>query len=308
MIRKIPTLTGLIEPSELGKTYVHEHILTNPPPSRMRVDEDYKLDDAEKIIAEVKLFEGCGGRTIVDCTALDYGRDVKAMQEVAKQVSANILCITGFNRGDYVQWVIDGNSTDFAKMMLKDIVDGMDGTDVTASLIKIGTSYNNILPSEYEIMDAAAIAHKESGIPLITHTTLGTMGWEQITYLDSKGVDPQFVALSHVDQNLDFYQLCNIAKAGAYLEFDGPSKVKYAPDSARVEMLMRLCDAGLEDNILISGDMGRKSYLASYGGGPGFEFLLKKFAPRLLAEGFTQELVDKFFCANPQKYLSTVAK
>ncbi len=304
MSRKIPTLTGPIDADKLGAIYIHEHVLTNPPKSRMSIDPDYKLDDSDKIVEELMLFHSCGGNTLVDCTALDYGRDTAAMREVAKRVPVNILALTGFNRGDYEDWVAGGAVSQFAEMMIKDIEDGMDGTDAKAALIKIGTCYNYILPIEYKIMEAAGIAHQKTGTPVITHTTLGTMGIEQVRLLEKAGVDPKNVALSHLDQNLDFYYLSQIAKAGAYIEFDGPSKVKYAPDSARVEMLKRLCDAGFEDRILISGDMGRRSYLTAYGGGPGFGFLLGKFVPRLLAEGFTQKLVDKFFKVNPARYLA----
>jgi phosphotriesterase-related protein len=296
---------GLIDPDQLGVIYIHEHVLTNPPPSRMKIDPDYKLDDSDKIVEELKLFHSCGGNTLVDCTALDYGRDVVAMREVAKRVPVNLLALTGFNRGDYEDWVAVGGVKQFAEMMIKDIVEGMDGTDVKAALIKIGTCYNYILPVEYKIIEAAGIAHQNTGTPVITHTTLGTMGVEQVKTLEKAGVDPNNIALSHLDQNLDFYYLCEIAKTGAYIEFDGPSKVKYAPDSARIEMLKRLCDAGYEDRILISGDMGRRSYLTAYGGGPGFGFLLGKFVPRLLAEGFAQQAVDKFFKKNPARFLSS---
>lgn len=304
MSRKIPTLTGLIDAKQLGVIYIHEHVLTNPPPSRMRIDPDYKLDDSDKIVEELMLFHSYGGNTLVDCTAIDYGRDVAAMREVAKRVPVNLLAITGFNRGDYEEWVATGEVKQFAELMMKDIEEGMDGTDVKAALIKIGTSYNHILPVEYKIIEAAGIAYRNTGTPIITHTTLGTMGIEQVKALEKAGVDPNNIALSHLDQNLDFYYLSEIARTGAYIEFDGPSKVKYAPDSARIEMLKRLCDAGFEDRILISGDMGRRSYLTAYGGGPGFGFLLGKFVPRLLAEGFTQETVDKFFKTNPARFLS----
>ena len=180
----------------------------------------------------------------------------------------------------------------------------MDGTPCKPAAIKIGTGYNNILPSELKMIKAAGRAHRQSNLPILTHTTLGTMGLDQVKLLEKAGVDPSRVALSHLDQNLDFYYLNQIASTGAYIEFDGPSKVKYAPDSARVEMLRRLCEAGHEDRLLISGDMGRQSYLTSYGGGPGFGFLLNRFAPRLLAEGFSQGLVDKFFIHNPACFLS----
>lgn len=301
---KIATLTGEIDPAQLGKIYLHEHVLTAPPPSRMNLDSDYRLDSIEKIVSELNLFYEAGGRSLMDCTALDYGRDTGRMLEVARRVKVNILAVTGFNRGDYVDWVRNGDEGLFEDLIMKDIEEGMDGTACKPAVIKIGTGYNNILPSEFKMIRAAGRAHQKSGLPVITHTTLGTMGLDQVKLLEKAGVDPDCVALSHLDQNLDFYYLNQIASAGAYIEFDGPSKVKYAPDSARVEMLARLCEAGHEERILISGDMGRQSYLTSYGGGPGFGFLLNRFVPRLLDEGFTQALVDKFFIHNPARYLS----
>ena len=255
MRAKIATLTGEIAPDQLGKIYIHEHVLTDPPPSRMRLDPDYKLDSIEKIVAELNLFYAAGGRSLMDCTALDYGRDAKRMLEVARQVKVNILALTGFNRGDYVDWVRNGDEGLFEELIMKDIEEGMDGTACKPAVIKIGTGYNNILPSELKTIKAAGRAHQQSGLPVLTHTTLGTMGFDQVRLLEQAGVNPNRVALSHLDQNLDFYYLNQIASTGAYIEFDGPSKVKYAPDSARVEMLARLCDAGHEERILISGDM-----------------------------------------------------
>lgn len=299
----IHTLLGEIAIEALGRTYIHEHILTNPPPHPLRMDPDFKLDDSEKITQELILFHEAGGQSLMDCTALDYGRDIKGMLEIAKRVPVNILALTGFNRGDYMSWVKDAPVEKLEELILRDIQEGMDGTKVKAAVIKIGTCYNVVLDCEYRIMEAAGRAHRKTKRSIITHTTLGTMGLEQIRVLDRAGVDPHCVALSHLDQNLDFYYLRRIAKSGAYIEFDGPSKVKYAPDSARIEMLKRLCDAGYEDQLLISGDMGRKSYLTSYGGGPGFRYLLGEFVPRLLDEGFTQNIVDKFFVHNPANFL-----
>ena len=263
MNAKVSTLTGEIDSAQLGKIYLHEHVLTDPPPSRMSLDPDYKLDNIEKIVAELNLFYEAGGRSLMDCTALDYGRDASRMLEVARQVKVNILALTGFNRGDYVDWVKNGDEELFERLIMKDIEEGMDGTTCKPAAIKIGTCYNNILPSELRMIKAAGRAHRQSNLPILTHTTLGTMGLDQVKLLEKAGVDPNRVALSHLDQNLDFYYLNQIASAGAYIEFDGPSKVKYAPDSARVEMLSRLCEAGHEERILISGDMGRRSYLTS---------------------------------------------
>ncbi len=69
-------------------------------------------------------------------------------------------------------------------------------------------------------------------------------------------------------------------------------------------MLRALIDGGYEKQIMISGDMGRRSYLKAYGGGPGFEFLLKKFVPRLKEEGWDPALIDRVFITNPANYLT----
>lgn len=305
MAIKIETMLGQIDASEVGTINAHDHILTHPPYSRMKIDTDYEMPSKEAAVKELKMFAAAGGNTLIDCTALDYGRDAKGMIEIAKQVpEVNICAITGFNRGDYADWVLEGTAEQFAELMIHDIEVGMDGTEAKAAAIKFGTNNFYIIPSEYAAIKATGVAHRKTGKPVITHTTVGTMGLEQLELLEKEQVDPKDVALSHLDRNLDFLYLSDIAHRGAYIVFDGISKVKYTPDSAKIDMLKRLCDAGFENNIIIAGDNGRKSYLKAYGGGPGFEYLLLKIMPRLLREGFTQQVVDKLFKSNPTRWIS----
>jgi phosphotriesterase-related protein len=49
--------------------------------------------------------------------------------------------------------------------------------------------------------------------------------------------------------------------------------------------------------------MGRKSYFKSYGGGPGFEFIITKFVSRLIKESFSEEIIRKIFIDNPANWL-----
>ncbi len=301
----IETLLGPIKPEDLGITYVHEHLLTRPPLWRIKDDPDYVLDSKEKILEELRLFRDAGGRALVDCTAIDYGRNARDFVEVARQTDVHLIAITGFNRGDYGDRSIQELSVEqMVEIMTHDLLEGMDGTTAKAGLIKFGTSYNVVLPIEERFIEAAARAQRETSAPVITHTTRGTLGIEQVNRFEQAGGDITRLALSHLDQNLDFWYLRRIAARGAYILFDGPSKIKYAPDEARVTMLKRLVDAGFEDQLLISGDMGRRSYLKAYGGGPGFEYLLRRFVPRLLDEGFSETLVKELFEENPQRFLT----
>lgn len=300
----IQTVLGPIDPSGAGFTYAHEHILTRPPLWRMREDPDYVLDSIPKILIELELFYQAGGRMLVDATAIDYGRDARDLLLVAAKTPVHIVAITGFNRGDYADDVLAAMSVEeITDLCVKDIQKGMDDTDARAGIVKTGTSYGFIRPIEERYTRAAGRTHKKTGCPIITHTTLGTMAHEQLDILEQEGADLRKVGIAHLDQNLDFGYLESIADRGASVMFDGPSKIKYATDEQRILMLNRLLDTGHAERIMISGDMGRRSYLKGYGGGPGFEYIIKKFIPRLKTYGWDDDLVKQVFVTNPSQWL-----
>jgi phosphotriesterase-related protein len=300
----IQTVLGPIDPSGAGFIYAHEHILTRPPLWRMREDPDYVLDSIPKILNELELFYQAGGRTIVDATAIDYGRDARDLLRVAEKTPVHIVAITGFNRGDYADDVLAAMSVEeITDLCVKDIQEGMDDTEARAGIVKTGTSYGFIRPIEERYTHAAGRTHKKTGCPIITHTTLGTMAHEQLDILEQEGADLRKVGIAHLDQNLDFGYLESIADRGASVMFDGPSKIKYATDEQRILMLNRLLDSGHAERIMISGDMGRRSYLKGYGGGPGFEYIIKKFIPRLKTYGWDDDLVKQVFVTNPSQWL-----
>ena len=301
----IQTLRGPVAPEELGFTYVHEHVLTRPPRWRAEEDPDYVLDDPEKSFAELESFHRAGGRTLVDATARDYGRDVQALLPIAARTEVNIICVTGWNRGDYGQEALDASDDDLVAILLRDLREGMDGTDALAGVAKLGTSENVILPVEERIALAVGRVQVETGCPVVTHTTRGTMAPEQLDLLESEGADLTKVALSHMDQNLDFGLLRELCERGAYVLFDGPSKVKYASDEARIAMLLQLVEAGHAERLLVSGDMGRRSYLRAYGGSPGFEHIVGTFVPQLRRAGLDEALIDQIFVQSPAHWLDS---
>lgn len=107
--------------------------------------------------------------------------------------------------------------------------------------------------------------------------------------------------VAHVDRFPDLWYHRQILKTGANIIFDGPGKAKYYPDSLRVELLKQLVEDGFEDQIMLSNDMGRKTHHKVYGYGPGFNWIKERFIPRLLEEGLSQEVIDKFMIHNPAR-------
>ena len=302
----IDTVMGEVKGEDLGVVDYHEHLCFNAPPWLLREDRDFKLDDVEHSAAELRDWTVAGGRTIIEMSAIDFGRDVRAVRRIARQVpEAQIIAITGFNKPYFCDAAIFATpDKELIARCVRDIERGIDGTDVKAGLVKGGTGYNTMNDQDRKLMRIAAKVHLETGVPLITHTEAGTMGWEQIELLADEGVDPRRGCLSHMDRNPDFWEHKRIAETGAFLGYDCPGKTKYGPDELRVDLLQRIINAGLGGQILLGNDLGRPSYWRHYGGGPGLDFVLKKHVPRLRDEGISAVAIDKILIKNPRRYLT----
>jgi phosphotriesterase-related protein len=300
---KIRTVLGDIAPDQLGFTYPHEHLWCSPPASQ--TDRDLELTVYESSLYELQLFKSVGGGTIVDGSPLDYGRNGTKLKQLATESGVNVLGLTGFNKHVYYpKWVEVVPLEFLVQRMVHDITVGMDGSDARAGLIKGGSWYNVVHPLERKTTMAVARASLETGAPIWLHTEAGTMGMEMLDILEAEGVGLERVCVGHSDRNADPYYHLRLLDRGAYVEFDGPGKVKYYPDSVRVDLVRSVVDHGYADRLLISGDMGRQSYLEGYGGGPGFRFIKTVFVPRMIDEGIPEGAVHQFFHDNPATWLA----
>lgn len=302
-MKKIRTVLGDILENELGFTYSHEHLWTNPPASQK--DRDLELTDYEASVSELWRFKRAGGNALLDATTLDYGRDASKLRRMSEETGVHVVATSGFNKHIYFpQWINALTIEEIQQKLVRDVTIGMDGTPGKAGFLKSGSWDQLIHPLEEKVTKAVARAQLETGAPVWLHTERGTMGNEMLTILENEGVDLTKVAVGHSDRNADPYYHLSLAQRGAYVQFDGTSKVKYYPDSVRVELIKNMINNGFVKQLLISADMGRKAYLHAYGGGPGFEYIIKKFIPRLLDEGISQKDIDTIFIENPARWLA----
>ncbi|OWR32638.1 phosphotriesterase-related protein [Saccharibacillus sp. O23] len=321
----IRTLDADISPQELGFTYSHEHIVCRPAYWSERGEDDLLLDDPEKSLLDVMDFKNLGGQTIVDATAVDYGRDVPAVYGIMQRSGVKIVGTAGFNKsflwdasikeelrpliGDYrtyAEWIDASSINELADFVIREVEEGLEGTPFRAGQVKFGTGYNRITPLEEKTLRAVARAHHETKAPVHSHTEVGTMALEQIELLRSEKVDLEFLSLGHMDRNPDPYYYEQIASTGAFLSFDGIAKIKYAPESTRIALILDLVRKGYADQILVSGDTARKTYYKHYDYGPGLEHIVGKWVPRFIDEagraGLDGEaLIRKFFVDNPAR-------
>lgn len=314
----IRTLLGDIRPEELGVTYAHEHIVCHPPYWAERGEDDLLLDDPAKSLADVVLFRAAGGHTIIDATCPDYGRNVAAVAEISRAAGVHVVATAGLNKGflwaarmpcrsiTFAEWIDGQTVDDLARWVAAEVTAGIEGTGYRAGQVKFGTGYNTISPREEQVLRAVARAHLATGAPLHSHTEVGTMALEQIEILREEGVDLARVSFGHMDRNPDTYYHLKVAETGAFLCFDGLGKVKYGPESVRIQCILELVRRGYGGQVLISGDTARKSYYRSYAHGLGLDWILAKWVPRFIEEagaaGFDgRRLVEQFLVQNPRR-------
>ncbi|MED3655183.1 phosphotriesterase-related protein [Heyndrickxia sporothermodurans] len=283
---------------ENGITYMHEH--TTIDLSEVKCNEDCQLDVFSETVREYKKLYEKGVRNIVDVTNFGMGRNIPFVQKVAEESGLNIIYATGFYQEKfYPIQVFRETKEQLAGRMLKEINEGIKGTNVKAEIIgEIGTSYNKWTDAEKKVFEAVVMVHKETNKPITTHTSLGTLGHEQVAFFKENGVDLNRVIIGHVDLTGDFDYILKIIKEGAYVEFDTIGKENYMPDQVRADILKKLQDLGYIDRVLLSMDITRKSHL-EYQDGLGYSYLLDHFVPRLLNSGITAESIEKMLIKNP---------
>lgn len=308
----VRTILGDIDAATLGVTYFHEHTISQPPRHYAGWEQDLVLDDVAAAGRELAAFASAGGTCLVDGTTIDYGRNAAALAEVARRSGCHVVATAGYNKAAYFTPEIERATLDeLEETIARDASVGMDGTALRAGILKLGTSYRHMTPAEERAARAACRVQRATGLPLYTHTEAGTFALEQLDLIAEEGVDKARVCVGHLDRNPDLGYLGQIARQGVFIGIDQVGKHKYLSDAERIDLIIALIVAGYRDRILISGDMARRSYLTAYGGGPGLQYIVGTFVPRLASElvtrGFAaseaERVQEALLIENPRAFL-----
>jgi phosphotriesterase-related protein len=339
----IQTVCGPIEPEQLGVTLGHEHVLIDlrglweQPPSAERralaetrispgprpswIGNPYEardnllIDDEDVAIEELRALAKAGGNSLIDMTVDGLDPKPEALRRISRRSGVNIVLGTGVYRAyAHPPGVAQSTIDDLAARFVKAIQVGIQGTDVRAGLLgELGTS-SPIAPDEIKVLQAAARAHLTTGVSINVHVALfHREGPRVLDILQAEGVDLRRVALSHMDEAIDYEYHHSLASRGAWLSFDtlGSEEVyttdKREPtDQERIGLLLRLLEAGFAGQILLSQDVCTKLQLIRFGG-PGYAHVLTTIVPRLRAAGVPTTTITQLLVDNPRRYLTGAA-
>jgi phosphotriesterase-related protein len=315
----VRTVLGDIDPAALGVTYAHEHLIIDGG-RPVAMDPTFDLSDVDAAVEEVSAASALGLGALVDAMPCDAGRNADKLAELSSRSGVRVVAPTGLHHDRYygpAHWSHRVSIDELAELFIADIDLGIDANDysgplvrrtsVRAGVIKVAGSEGGPSPRDARVFEAAAIAHRRTGSPILTHCEAGSGALEQLALLADRGVDLAHVAVSHVDKIVDRGYQRAIWATGATAELDGSFRWGDRPNGT-LQILEWAAADGMLDRIVLGMDAARRGYYAVYGGRPGLTWLLDGFARLMEARGLDAGIRRRLFVANPGRWLTFGSK
>ena len=324
----VATVRGPRPAADLGRTLMHEHVfavsaaLANDRPELAFPDGRQAALDA--VVARLQQVRDAGIDTIVDVTVFGHDRDVPAIVEINDRVDLNIVVATGFYTEDLPSKTFEirqalarqrgGNF--LVDVFVADIVDGIGSTGVQAGIIKCVTGPAGLTRGAKGLLRASAIAARETGVPITTHSDPQSRGGlHQLGLFAAEGVDLTRVVIGHSGDTTDVDYLRAVMDTGATIASD---RFGYAVQGAptmleRVAVIAELCRRGYADRIVVSHDaMLHTDWLESGGGTamyPHWEptYIPTAVVPALRDAGVSEADLQQILVDTPARLLACAA-
>jgi phosphotriesterase-related protein len=335
---KVQTVLGAIDPAAMGQTMTHEHLLIDitPPERRGIPGEPIRLDNVGSnrrhpgrnphnarltseadAIDEVHRFKAAGGGTIVEASSIGLSRHPQGLKRIAQATGVYVVMGASFYVHNYhPPAVATMTEAELTNVIIKDITEGADGTDIKAGLIGEVGLFWPMHPDEIKVLHASARAQQETGAPLMIHPGRNAMApIEAMRMVREAGGETRRTIMAHIDRTLFSYAaMCELAQTGCYLEFDlfGQESSYYAlapidmpNDAMRINHLMHLIEAGYRDQLLVAHDICHKTGLVKFGG-EGYSHILENVVPVMQRKGMSVQDIAAILVDNPARIMAFV--
>jgi phosphotriesterase-related protein len=289
-MRRRDFLASLVAPPP-ASTLVHEHILVDfigaAQVSRGRYNADEVFRLALPRLQEVARL-GC--RRILECTPNFLGRDPRLLRRLADASGVELWTNTGLYAAREFIFLPDYAKSESANRLARRFIgefkNGVEGTK--PRFIKIGVDRGPLPPLSRKLVEAAAITSRETGLPLASHTGDGVAALEQLEILSAVKCPLTRFVWVHAQNERDPEIHAKVARAGAWVEFDGigPRSAEY-----HLRCVRAMAERNLLGQTLISQDSGWYHVGEPNGGNfRGYTYLYTDFLP-LLADGWAGQLL-----------------
>lgn len=284
-----------------GATLVHEHVSSN----------------VELMVDELKAAGDDGlGALVALTTDRRKDEDVEALKKIAAQSPVQIVLGGGYLQ-DSGFHLYPASVTAMSEQQLVDELMSDAKRQRWGAMGEIGTSLQ-MRADERKMLRAIGQTSARTGLPILTHVPhegCPSCALEQLDIFLSQGAKPENIAIGHLatiqtkqDPTMETHK--TIAKRGAFIDF-GPVGHEMArshvPEAEKAKRFMMLIDAGLENQVVLSSDLGNYNHLKT-NWGLGFSSVLLQFVPKLRRAGVKEETIRKVLVDNPRRLLAFVPK
>lgn len=313
---RVRTILGDVAPSALGKTLIHEHLAVDwgemlGRPKILDFEYDAMRD---KMVNALNAVRAYGIGAMVECTPIGCGRYIDLFRDVSAASGVKIICSTGFFHESWCPMHPIARAFDIDAMtdlFVREITEGMGGTLIKAGIIKCATGEGRVSPKEEQVLRAAARAHRQTGCPIITHTT-GGLGDVQLDIFESEGVTPGEVIISHVGCEKDNWLAYSEAllQRGANISFDRIGEPSFGADQHWIDLLTNAIQKGFIRQVMFSHDSAVLIHGYNEVINPGveitgdFTYISRVFIPKLQQVGVADQQLSIMFEENPQRVLA----
>ncbi len=308
------TVLGPIPASAMGITLSHEHILVDfigaDSTGYHRWEKQEVVNKVSPYLEEIQEYQVS---TLMECTPAYLGRDPLLLKTLSKNTGMHLVTNTGYY-GAHDNLFIPAKfyeltAEELSSIWVDEFENSIEGSGVKPGFIKIAVNGDDSLSKEhFKIITAAALTHQQTGLVIASHTGPDDPAFEQISVLQSHGLNPSCFIWVHAQLG-SLEGNIRAAKMGTWISLDNlnldqqqGSKYDVAWYADRIQDLK---EAGFLNRVLISHDAGWYKPGEENGGSfRGFTGIFTALVPALREVGFSQEDINLLLEINPRNAFS----
>jgi phosphotriesterase-related protein len=300
--RQLMTTLGPKIASELGMILPHEHVFLD---LRSADTPGFAQADSADVIAlmgpEIERARVAGVAAIVECTPVGVGRRADILKAVSDATHYPLVVPTGIYREPWIPpWAHQASMEALRDWMINELEDEIEHSGIRAGWIKISAGDDGLTPCETKILRAAAAAGLATNAVIGSHTIRGHVVRDQLRVIDEAGYSPGRFIWIHTQAEPDFALHLEMARRGAWIEYDSLGSADGLDDDAHIDHIQRVLDSGLGDHLLLSHDRGWYTPAEPGGGTPKpFTYILEIFLPKLRAASIDEPTIRRLTADNP---------
>ena len=293
------TTLGPKSQADLGLILPHEHVFVDlRTPDRPGHGQAEVADVIALMAPQIIQAKTAGVTAIVECTPVGVGRRVDILKAVSEVTGLPLVVPTGIYREPWVpQWAQEAGEDELRAWMVAELSAGIEATGVQAGFIKLSAGDDGLTACETKILRAAARAALSVGATIASHTIRGRVVRDQLDIIERCGYAVERFVWVHASAEPDSALNLEIARRGAWIEYDF---IGQEPESVSLARVRGMLDAGLVSRVLLSQDRGFYDPAQPGGGIPRpYTYLCDVFIPMLRAAGVDEGAIYQMTCVNP---------